>query len=74
MTSHNSTDHFHELSYYTLSHQGKDFIHQHAVDAFTVQHATENTKPIALYFALAGLYLYLEKITLASKCKMPMYR
>lgn len=57
----NSIDQFHELSYYTLSHQGKEFIHQHAVDAFTAQHATENTKPIALYFALAGLYLYLEK-------------
>lgn len=57
----NSTDQYHELSYYTLSHQGKEFIHQHAVDAFTAQHATANTKPIALYFALAGLYLYLEK-------------
>lgn len=52
---------FHQLSYYTLSHQGKDFIHQHVVDAITSQCATETTKPITLFFALAGLYLFLEK-------------
>lgn len=52
---------FHELAFYTLAHPGTDFIHQHAVDAFTAQEATETTKPIALYFALAGLYLFLEK-------------
>lgn len=54
-------DLFYELTYYTLSHQSKDFIHQHVVDAFTAQNATKSTKPIAVYFALAGLYLTLEK-------------
>jgi hypothetical protein len=56
-----SSDLFHELSFYTLAHPGKNFIHQHIVDAFTAQNANETTKPIAIIFALAGLYLYSEK-------------
>lgn len=52
---------YHELAYYTLSHKGNTFIHQHIVDAFTAQEADEKTKPIAIVYALAGLYLYLEK-------------
>jgi Family of unknown function (DUF5946) len=52
---------FYELSFYTLSHEGKDFIHQHAVDAYTAQTADTLTKPIAISFALAGLYLFIEK-------------
>lgn len=51
---------FHELCYYTLAHPDPSFIHQHAVDAFTAQKADKDTKPIALAFALIGLYLYVE--------------
>jgi hypothetical protein len=55
-------DQFHDLSYYTLSHPDKAyFIHQHIVDAFTAQNADEYTKPIALIFSLAGLYLFAER-------------
>jgi len=52
---------FHELSFYTLSHKGEEFIHQHLVDAYTAQTADESTKSIAIYFALIGLYLLVEK-------------
>jgi hypothetical protein len=54
-------DLFHELSFYTLSHADPAFIHQNSVDAYTAQHADETTKPIAVVFALIGLYLHLEK-------------
>jgi hypothetical protein len=54
-------DAYHELSAYTLGHGGPSFIHQHVVDAFAAQRADERTKPIGLTFALAGLYLHLEK-------------
>jgi hypothetical protein len=56
-------DLFNELSFYTLEHGRSDpaFIHQYAVDAFTAQQATEETKPIATAFALIGLYLHIEK-------------
>jgi hypothetical protein len=37
------------------------FIHQHVVDAYTAQTANETTKPIALTFSLAGLYLFSEQ-------------
>ena len=50
-----------ELQCYTLAHGDAAFIHQHAVDAWTAQHADSNTKPIALAFALVGLYLHLER-------------
>lgn len=56
-----SLDQFHELSFYTLAHADKKFIHQHAVDAFAVQTADENTKPIKFFYGLAGLYLLIEK-------------
>lgn len=49
-----------ELSYYTLSCRDPEFIHQYIVDAFAAQTANENTKPIALAFALIGLYLHQE--------------
>lgn len=52
---------YHELAYYTLSHPHARFIHQHVVDAFTAQTATTETKSIAIYYALVGLYLYVEK-------------
>ena len=55
-------DLFNELSFYTLAHPDTTyFIHQHAVDAYTAQQANEFTKPVAIYFALVGLYLYIEK-------------
>lgn len=52
---------FHELSFYTLSLHDKYFIHQHIVDAYAAQTADINTKPIKIIFALAGLYLFIEK-------------
>ena len=52
---------YNELAYYTLSLGDEYFIHQHIVDAFGAQNADEKTKPIGICFALAGLYLYLEK-------------
>lgn len=52
---------YNELAYYTLSQDVKYFIHQHVVDAYTAQYATKSTKKIALFFALAGLYLTVEK-------------
>jgi hypothetical protein len=57
----NYSDPFHELTFYTLSLRDKEFIHQHAVDAYGAQTADDNTKSIALFFSLAGLYLLIEK-------------
>ena len=54
-------DLYNELAYYTLSHKGKDFIHQHIVDAFAIQTANEHTKPIKITYALIGIYLHIEK-------------
>ena len=52
---------FRELSFYTLDHPDPAFLHQNSVDAFTAQHADAGTRPIAVAFALIGLYLHLEK-------------
>jgi hypothetical protein len=52
---------YNKLACYTLSLADPEFTHQHIVDAFGAQHADENNKPIGITFALAGLYLYLEK-------------
>jgi len=49
------------LQCYTLAHGGRAFVHQHVVDAWAAQHASARTKPIALTFALVGLYLRLEQ-------------
>jgi hypothetical protein len=54
-------DAYAELCCYTLTHGGASFLHQHVVDAFTVQLADDRTKPIALTFGLVGLYLHIEK-------------
>src|SRR6516162_473493 len=48
-----------EVYVYTMSRPG--FILQHVVDAFTVQNATEDSKPISVVFGLVGLYLHIEK-------------
>ncbi|MFV1988300.1 MAG: DUF5946 family protein [Gemmatimonadota bacterium] len=50
-----------ELQCYTLALGDADFVHQHVVDAWAAQHATEKTKPIGLAFALVGLFLHLEE-------------
>ena len=49
------------LAAYTLTLGDATFIHQHVVDAFAAQHATEATKPITVAFALIGLYLHVER-------------
>lgn len=49
-----------ELSAYTVSLQDVDFIHQLAIDTYTAQHAGAGIKPIAITFALVGLYLACE--------------
>lgn len=54
-------DAFAELCCYTLAHGDPSFIHQHVIDAFAVQSANKQTKPIALTFGLVGLYLHIEK-------------
>jgi hypothetical protein len=50
-----------QLAAYTLAHGDPAFIHQHVVDAFGAQHATAESKPIGVAFALIGLYLHLER-------------
>lgn len=52
---------FDQLCFHTMNLGDARFIHQHAVDAYAVQEAGEDTKPIAVVFGLAGLYLYLER-------------
>ena len=51
---------YHELTFYTLAHPSPEFLHQNVVDAYTAQHADSTTKPIAVTFALIGLYLCFE--------------
>jgi Family of unknown function (DUF5946) len=48
-----------ELYVYTMGRPG--FILQHVVDAHTAQKVTADSTPIAIVFALVGLYLHLEK-------------
>jgi len=50
-----------ELSYYTLAHGDPAFIHQHLVDAYGAQHARQSKSTIGAAFALAGLYLAIER-------------
>ena len=50
-----------ELTSWTLSLRDREFIHQHAVDAWAAQHAEENSSSIGIAFGLVGLYLHLEK-------------
>jgi hypothetical protein len=52
---------WHELMACTLTLGDATFVHQHVVDAWAVQHATEDSKPIAVMFGLIGLYLHLER-------------
>jgi Family of unknown function (DUF5946) len=48
-----------EVYTYTMGRPG--FILQHVVDAFAVQTANDDSKPIAVIFGLLGLYLHVEK-------------
>ena len=48
-----------ELYAYAMERPG--FILQHVADAFAVQSADAETKPIGVVFGLAGLYLRVEK-------------
>jgi hypothetical protein len=50
---------YHELYAYTMGRAG--FILQHIVDANTAQRLDASSKPVAAFFALAGLYLHLER-------------
>lgn len=50
-----------DLMCYTVAKQDKEFIHQHAVDAYAAQHAGGTTRDITVAFGLIGLYLALEK-------------
>ncbi len=52
---------YHELCAWTLSLRDTEFIHQVVVDSWCAQNADESTKPIALTFALVGLYLHVEQ-------------
>jgi hypothetical protein len=48
-----------EVYAYTMGRPG--FILQHVVDAFAVQTANDESRPIGVVFGLVGLYLYVEK-------------
>jgi hypothetical protein len=61
MGQQSDQEQYNDLSYYTLAHSDPSFVHQLIVDAYTAQHAGENTKPIAITFALIGLYLHTER-------------
>jgi hypothetical protein len=50
-----------ELTYYTLAHGDPKFIHQHLVDAYGAQHVRQSASAIGAAFALAGLYLAVER-------------
>ena len=52
---------FDELSFYTLAQSDAAFIHENSADAWRAQQADETTKPMAVIFAVMGLYLHLEK-------------
>ena len=52
---------WHELMACTLTLGDPGFIHQHVIDAYTAQNATRDSKPIAVVFALVGLYLHLDR-------------
>jgi hypothetical protein len=49
-----------ELRAYTLGRRDAAFIHQHVVDAYPVQTATDRERPIRLAKGLIGLYLHVE--------------
>src|SRR6266849_350839 len=50
-----------EVSYYTRAHGDPKFLHQHLVDAYGAQHVRQSQSTIGAAFALAGLYLAVER-------------
>jgi hypothetical protein len=52
---------YNQLTAWTLSLRDREFIHQHVVDVWALQHADEHSKAIAAPFTLLGMYLHLEK-------------
>ena len=50
-----------DLMCYTVAKQDPEFIHQHVVDTYAVQHAGGPTRNITVAFGLIGLYFALEK-------------
>ena len=50
-----------EMTYYTLAHGDPKFIHQHLVDAYGAQHVRQSASTIGAAFALAGLYLAVDR-------------
>lgn len=50
-----------EVSAYTLTRGDSGFIHQLVVDTYGAQHVGVNARPIAVAFALIGLYLACER-------------
>src|SRR5690349_20552503 len=61
ITSPAEQKHLEELTAWSLSLGDKAFVHQHVVDAWAAQHASEQSRPISVAFALIGLYLHLER-------------
>jgi hypothetical protein len=49
-----------ELSFYTMSKQDINFVHQHAIDTYSAQHAGNDMKNITIAFSLIGLYYAVE--------------
>ena len=49
---------YQQLYVYAMGRPG--FVLQHVVDAFAVQTADPDSKPIAVVFGLVGLYLHIE--------------
>jgi hypothetical protein len=45
---------YNQLAYYTLSHPDSSFLHQHAVDAYAAQCASENSGTIQNRFRLSS--------------------
>jgi hypothetical protein len=60
-SSPSDQDLYQELAFYSLELRDPEFIHQHVVDAYAVQHAGTESKPIGVVFGLIGLYLHLER-------------
>ncbi len=52
---------FTEITAYTLTHGDPEFIHQHALDAYTAQHVAASSRPLVVAFALIGVYLACER-------------
>jgi len=61
ITSPAEQKHLEELTAWSLSLGDKAFVHQHVVDAWAAQHASQQSRPISVAFALIGLYLHLER-------------